>query len=96
MKTKALMIAVLMITSISFLSFKFISKPGETYVSKTSSIEGTYKLISRKLRFRWNNPEAPDGGCIRLLLRDIRNFNVFCGQIKMVNVFLFQSIQPIN
>ena len=75
MKTKALMIAILMITSISFLSFKFISKPSETYLSKTSSIEGTYKLISRKLA-DGTSQKPPMVVGIQTFTKDIRNFNV--------------------
>ena len=75
MKTKALLIFVLLMTSISFLSFKSIGQQKETYILKIPSIEGTYKLLSRKL---------PDGTTlkppmimgIQTLTKDVRNFNV--------------------
>jgi hypothetical protein len=75
MKTKALMVSVLMLTSIIILSFRYIGQPKETYILKMPSIEGTYKLLSRKL---------PDGTTIKppmimgiqTLTKDVRNFNV--------------------
>ena len=75
MKRKALLVAMLMITSISFLSFKFISQPGETYLLKTPSIEGTYKLMSRKLA-DGTTQKPPMVVGIQTFTKDIRNFNV--------------------
>jgi hypothetical protein len=75
MKRKALLVAMLMITSISFLSFKFASQLGETYLSKTPSIEGTYKLMSRKLA-DGTIQKPPMVVGIQTFTKDIRNFNV--------------------
>ena len=75
MKTKALLIAVLMIASISFISFKFTSQPKDTPVSKIPSIEGTYKLISRKLA-DGTTQKSPEVVGIQTFTKDIRNFNV--------------------
>jgi len=75
MKTKTLLVAVLMVIALSFLSFTFINQPKGTHLLKTPSIEGTYKLLWRKL---------PDGTTtkppmimgIQTLTKNIRNFNL--------------------
>ncbi len=75
MKTKVLFVSVLMVTALCFLSFKSISQQKETHLLKTPSIEGTYKLLWRKL---------PDGTTVKPTMamgiqtftKDVRNFNV--------------------
>lgn len=75
MKTKTLLVSILMVTALSLLSFKYISQPKETHILKTPSIEGTYKLLWRKL---------PDGTTVKppmvmgiqTFTKDVRNFNV--------------------
>ncbi len=75
MKTKTLLVVVLMVTAFSFLSFTYINQPKEAHLLKTPSIEGTYKLLWRKL---------PDGTTVKppmimgiqTFTKDIRNFNI--------------------
>ncbi len=75
MKTKTLLVSVLTVIALSFLSFTYINHPMETHLLKTPSIEGTYKLLWRKL---------PDGTTVKppmlmgvqTLAKNIRNFNL--------------------
>lgn len=75
MKTKILMVSVLVVTALSFLSFTFIDRPEEDHLMKVPSIVGTYKFVSRTL---------PDGTVlkppmvngIQTFTKDDRNFNI--------------------
>ncbi|HVO75845.1 MAG TPA: hypothetical protein VMT35_17610 [Ignavibacteriaceae bacterium] len=75
MKSKTLLIPVLVVSALIFLSFKYMSSTKESHILKNPSIEGTYKFIWRKL---------PDGTTIKppmaigiqTFTKDIRNFNI--------------------
>lgn len=75
MKTKTLLVSVLLAAALSFLSFRYYDQPAETYVPKIPSITGTYKFVSRTL---------PDGTVlkppmvngIQTFTKDDRNFNI--------------------
>jgi hypothetical protein len=75
MKTKTLMVSVLLVTALCFLGFRYYNKPGETPVPKIPSITGTYKFISRKLPDGTIlNPPMVNG--IQTFTKDERNFNI--------------------
>jgi len=70
MKTRTLMIGVLLITALSFLSFRFFDEP-----PKVPSITGTYKFLSRTLPDGTVlKPPMVDG--IQTFTKDARNFNI--------------------
>lgn len=75
MKSKTLLLSMILIAAFSLLSFKYIHKPKETKLLKAPSIEGTYKFMWRKL---------PDGTTIKppmvmgiqTFTKTDRNFNI--------------------
>jgi hypothetical protein len=75
MKIKTWLSALLLVTACSFFGFTYLSQPGEAPVSKTPSISGTYKFVSRTL---------PDGSVVKppmvngiqTFIDNIRNFNI--------------------
>lgn len=75
MKTKKLLVIVLMVTALSFLSFTYIGQSNENHLSKTPSIEGTYKLLWRKLP-DGTTVKPPMAMGIQTFTKDVRNFNV--------------------
>ncbi len=76
MKTRNLILFILIISSLTFLSFKHNNQTLiKSYSSKTPSIEGTYVLVSRKLP-DGTIMKPPSISGIHTFTKDARNFNV--------------------
>ena len=75
MKTKTLMSVLLLAAAFSFFGFRYLYQPAETAPAKTSSIEGTYKFVSRKLP-DGTVVKPPVANGIQTFTNGYRNFNV--------------------
>ena len=75
MKTRTIMVSMLLVAALSFLSFGFFNNPDETYITKVPSIMGTYHFVSRTLA-DGTVLKPPMVNGIQTFTKDIRNFNV--------------------
>lgn len=76
MKTRNLILFILIISSLTFVSFKYNNHNLiKSYSSKTPSIEGTYVLVSRKLP-DGTTMKPPSVSGIQTFTKDARNFNI--------------------